>query len=52
MSTLQVTFVKDITIKGDLDKEQCEKLLLLGANCPIEQNITWVVAVTAQLIEN
>lgn len=49
ITTNQVTFKKEIQLFGNLDKDQREKLLAMGSQCPIEKIITGKVSVESIL---
>ncbi|WP_165396061.1 OsmC family protein [Flavobacterium sp. J27] len=49
ISTQQVTFKKEITLFGNLNEEQKQKLLEMGSKCPIERMITGEIEVESYL---
>ncbi|MFV0564421.1 MAG: OsmC family protein [Flavobacteriaceae bacterium] len=50
ISTQQLTFKKDIKLTGNLNQEQRQRLLEMGANCPIEKMLTGNITVASALI--
>lgn len=52
MSTQTVTLKKEIELIGDLDAEQRQRLLQMGANCPIEKMLKGDMKVESNLKEH
>lgn len=49
LSTQTVTFRKEIGLIGNLDSEQRQRLLEMGANCPIEKMLKGEIKIESQL---
>lgn len=49
IATQTVTFRKEIELLGNLDQAQRQRLLEIGANCPIEKMLKGAVQVESQL---
>ncbi|MCK7592031.1 OsmC family protein [Subsaxibacter sp. CAU 1640] len=49
LSTQTVTFRKEIELIGNLDSEQRQRLLEMGANCPIEKMLKGEIKIESQL---
>lgn len=49
ITTQTVTFKKDIELIGNLDNEQRQRLLEMGANCPIEKMLKGTIKVESHL---
>ncbi|MBP4138372.1 OsmC family protein [Flavobacterium geliluteum] len=50
VNTNQITFIKEIQLFGKLSNEQLDKLMEIGAKCPIEKIITGNIVVQSNFI--